>query len=111
MRAVGIVLTGWILTALGGGVGLLLGSLAGASGSFGGAVLGGVAGVAGATELFRHWRWLAAPWDHRARLVGLIAFCLVAPLAGMVREDPLAAIGLASLVGVGMLLGGRGGLS
>lgn len=111
MRAVGIVLTGWILTALGGGVGFLLGDLIGLSGGFGGAVLGGVGGVAGATELFRRWHWLPSPWDHRSRLVGLIAFCLAAPLAGMVRHDPLTVIALASLVGVGMLLGARGGLS
>jgi hypothetical protein len=110
MRSLGIVITGWLLTLAGAKLGSLLGGVAGEPGSFAGAVLGGVLGIAGATELFRRWRWLAAPWDHRARFVGLIAFCIVAPLAGMTRRTPLTAALVASLVGVGMLLGGRGGL-
>ncbi|HEX9165569.1 MAG TPA: hypothetical protein VF862_06640 [Gemmatimonadales bacterium] len=110
MRAIGIVLTGWLLTLAGGKLGSVIGGLAGDPGMFAGAVLGGVAGIAGATELFRRWHWLAAPWDHRARFIGLIAFCLVAPLAGMARHTPVTAALLVSLIGVGMLLGGRGGL-
>lgn len=110
MRALGIVVIGWLLTLGGGKLGSLLGGLAGEPGLFAGAVLGGVLGIAGATELFRRWHWLAAPWDHRARFVGLIAFCLVAPLAGMTRHTPLTASLIVALIGVAMLIGGRGGL-
>jgi hypothetical protein len=110
MRAIGIVVTGWLLTALGGWLGSLLGGLVGSRGRFAGAVLGGVLGVAGATELFRRWHWLAAPWDHRARFIGLIGFCVVAPLAGMARHSVVLAVLIISLVGVAMLVGGRGGL-
>ena len=110
MRALGIVLTGWLLTLAGGKLGSVRGGLAGVPGMFAGAVLGGIGGIAGATELFRRWNWLAPPWDHRARFVGLIAFCLVAPLAGMTRHQPFIAELLVSLIGVAMLLGGRGGL-
>jgi hypothetical protein len=110
MRAIGIVATGWLLTALAGWLGSLLGGLAGPRGLFAGAVLGGVLGIAGATELFRRWQWLAAPWDHRARFIGLIGFCLVAPLAGMARHSPVIAILILALVGVAMWIGGRGGL-
>ena len=110
MRALGIVLTGWFLALAGGKLGSIVGGVAGEPGMFAGAVLGGVLGIAGATELFRRWGWLAAPWDHRARFIGLIAFCLVAPLAGMTRHTPLTASLVVSLIGVAMLIGGRGGL-
>lgn len=110
MRALRILLTGWLLVLGGGGVGYLLGRLAGERGAFGGVIVGSVVAIAGATELFRRWRWLAPPWDHRSRLVGLIAFCLVAPLAGILRDEPAAVALLPSLIGVGMVLGGRGGL-
>jgi hypothetical protein len=110
MRALGIVVTGWLLTLVGAKLGSMVGGVAGEPGTFVGAILGGVLGIAGATELFRRWNWLSAPWDHRARFVGLIAFCLVAPLAGMARHTPLTASLVVSLIGVGMLLGGRGGL-
>lgn len=110
MRALGIVLTGWLLTLAGAKFGSVVGGLAGMAGMFAGAVLGGIGGIAGATELFRRWHWLAPPWDHRARFVGLIAFCLVAPLAGMTRHSPFTAELLVSLIGIAMLLGGRGGL-
>lgn len=111
MRALAIVLIGWLLTLAGAKLGSVVGGLAGASGMFGGAVLGGIGGIAGATELFRRWQWLAPPWDHRSRFVGLIAFCLVAPLAGMTRHTPVTASLIVSLIGVAMLIGGRGGLS
>lgn len=105
MRSLGIVLTGWAFAAAGGFVGGHLGHLLGESGLFVGAIAGVMAGVALATEVFRRWKWLGPPHDHRARFFGLIGLALVAPVAVMYHDSPTIPLLAAGAVGVAMLVG------
>ena len=107
MRPIGIVLGGWIFTAVGAVLGSVTGNLFGARGMFAGGIAGGMAGIALATEVFRWLGWLTPPHDHRARFMGLIGFCLAAPLARMTLDTPLTPLLAAGFVGLAMLVGAR----
>jgi hypothetical protein len=107
MRPIGIVLGGWIFTAVGAVLGSVAGNLVGPRGMFAGAIAGGMAGIALVTEVFRRLGWLTPPHDHRARFMGLIGLCLAAPLARMTLDTPITPILAAGFVGLAMLVGAR----
>ncbi len=103
MRFVRVVLIAWGVTALGGGLGALLGGPWGAAGRFVGATMCATLAVLLAVRLLISRGWFDPERRRGASIGGLVGLALAAPFAQMDLAMPLPLLPLV-LVGLVMIL-------
>lgn len=105
MRHVRLVVLTWIITAAGALAGSLLGNVLGRKGFFVGAMVGGTLALLGAIQLAFALQWLDADRQRGGAIGGLVGFGFASTLAVMHLDTPIIPVLVASLVGVGVILG------
>ncbi len=105
MRHVRLLVLTWIITATGAFVGSVLGNAFGRKGLFVGAMVGGTLALLAAIQLVSALRWLDADRQRGGAIGGLVGFGFASTLAVMYLQTPVIAVLVASLVGIGVILG------
>ena len=105
MKALGVLMLGWLITGAGALVGSILGNAMGATGLKAGAVLGGLLGIVLAGAVARGLGWLPAAESRGALIGGVIGFVLAVPITLLNMGTPVVPVLSCALVGAGMLVG------
>ncbi len=105
MRHVRVVMLTWVIAAAGAFAGSLVGGALGRKGFFVGATVGGTLALLAAIHLAAALQWLDVNRQRGGAIGGLVGLGFASTLAVMHLDTPIIPLLVASLVGVGVILG------
>ena len=112
MKPLPVLLLVWLSSGVGAFVGSILGNGLGRTGLMAGAVVGGLVASAAGVDVATRLDWLPRTGRQAAAVGAMVGFIVAAAVAMATLHTPIIPIAVASLSGVGALLGAgmaRGG--